>query len=601
MPYRYEKNGEVTDLVIDGFENGLADSALEGIADMRNLNPYYLPKATYVNYQRQLVSTPVDSKTATFTNTSANISTTLNVQKGDTVTFGSTVGNFTSGTKYWVVTSSAGVVTLSATIGGSAQVANAGGTATGTTYVMRPAYYGDTDNRGNFYVLDVAGNLWSNEKATTFSNSSPLYMTIIHWGTISSSGNNAQVQGLVYFVGCVIVINNNGSLDAYIAGSSIGSGYTASFNSYGANSVTAGATHYSIVNSDGIAYICNGSINFTVGGNAYNLATLSATASGDPTAITLSQTSFATFPEPQVYLSQLQFQLVVCGKKTLYFWTPPSTGFSSYLPITEDISSVTNIQNTLYILAGTKGSIYVCNGYSISLLKKIPDSMTDLNDPAWVFGGATPHRGKLIFGACNINQISSGTPVFGIFSLNIETNILNFENINSCGATIVKDASGFISNAWLLFDLNTIQTAVNESYDNYLSIWYNSPSGGADASDPQSDVPPFSSPPIPYSNYEPYFVTDLIPVGTALNPKTFQGQIEYKLTRPIVAGESLKIYYRTALGQAWTLIWTSTATGQISESNPTNFQQSQYIQFQVSFACVTSGSSFLPLSELRVR
>ena len=54
MAHRWEKEqGGIQALVIDGWQNGIADSPYGGIANIRNLNTSYYPGVAYVNYKRQ--------------------------------------------------------------------------------------------------------------------------------------------------------------------------------------------------------------------------------------------------------------------------------------------------------------------------------------------------------------------------------------------------------------------------------------------------------------------------------------------------------------------------------------------------------------------
>lgn len=72
MAYRYEKNpitGE-SELVIDGWERGIADSPYGGLASIKNFNISYLPGAVYPNYKRLPAST--SGGTGTFTTYTTN-------------------------------------------------------------------------------------------------------------------------------------------------------------------------------------------------------------------------------------------------------------------------------------------------------------------------------------------------------------------------------------------------------------------------------------------------------------------------------------------------------------------------------------------------
>src|SRR4051812_25820002 len=54
MAYRYEKNQNAEyDLVIDGWEKGIAASPFKGIGNIRNLNVKYYEGVAYVSYKRQ--------------------------------------------------------------------------------------------------------------------------------------------------------------------------------------------------------------------------------------------------------------------------------------------------------------------------------------------------------------------------------------------------------------------------------------------------------------------------------------------------------------------------------------------------------------------
>src|SRR5258707_1165664 len=56
MAYSIEDTDTGQDLVIEGWEKGIASSPYLGIANIRNLNTSYYPGAAYVNYRRQAVT-----------------------------------------------------------------------------------------------------------------------------------------------------------------------------------------------------------------------------------------------------------------------------------------------------------------------------------------------------------------------------------------------------------------------------------------------------------------------------------------------------------------------------------------------------------------
>ena len=76
MAYRYDTSESGNkDLVIDGWETGIATSPYKGIANIRNLNTSYYPGVAYVNYARQastLTNTGVFFAGTNSTNVSGN-------------------------------------------------------------------------------------------------------------------------------------------------------------------------------------------------------------------------------------------------------------------------------------------------------------------------------------------------------------------------------------------------------------------------------------------------------------------------------------------------------------------------------------------------
>lgn len=53
MAYLYENTTTGTDLIINGFENGIADSPFNGIGNIQNMNVSYINGIAYVNYKRR--------------------------------------------------------------------------------------------------------------------------------------------------------------------------------------------------------------------------------------------------------------------------------------------------------------------------------------------------------------------------------------------------------------------------------------------------------------------------------------------------------------------------------------------------------------------
>ena len=340
--------------------------------------------------------------------------------------------------------------------------------------------------------------------------------------------------------------------------------------------------------NDGNLYFCNGS-------NVGALAEIPGFAFSKYSMLTATL-NYSALGLPQyetaVWLEDLQTNLLVAGNKHIYPWDRVSTSWATPMPITEQIVSIVNMTNVIFVFAGEKGNIYVTNGYSISLLKKIPDSMFNLIDPLLQWGGYMTHRNKLYFQvfASTNNGVGVASAIFSldVIPAQLPTELdtsgsLTVENQNSFGYTPV---AGYGPKG-LLMDYG------GNDYDSYFSAWFNDSAGGVDYNTTTL-----------YQDNEPLIETDLIPVGTFLEQCTFEN-VEYKLDQPLANGDSITLYYRESLSSSYTLIGTTTATSDsttqvLSDNFNSNVINSQWVQFKVTFACAASGSSFIRLREIRL-
>jgi hypothetical protein len=344
-----------------------------------------------------------------------------------------------------------------------------------------------------------------------------------------------------------------------------------------------------ISKNDGNLYFCNGS----------NVATLAI----PPFAI-FDKNNFSTFSvnaavlslsraETTTCLTELRNQLLVASNFNIYPWDRFSSQPQNPIPMQEQISSMINILNNVYVFAGNKGNIYLSNGYSVSPFKKMPDFIAGVIDPSWTWGGVMSHRLKLWFQALATNS-QTGAPILaGIFSLGLvggngvsqETSgTLNMEAQNSFGLV-----SSTTTAPGLLIDNNS--TALN--YDNYYSAWSNGASsvGGIDFNDTTL-----------WSSNEPTIETDIIPIGTAVNPKTFSSA-EFKLDQPMKSGDSISLYARQSLSDTYQLIGITTTAVLSNFLQPIGFEKWQWIQFKATASCnaTATSSSFIRIRELRIR
>lgn len=578
MSYKFEKqpNGDY-DLVINGFEKGIADSPYQGIANIRNLNIKYYEGVAYVNYKRQAATVTGGTmvRPAYATQSQAGI-IYISDENGqifkqsalDSSTFallGSNPGGGNLGLQFWNNyllafastkihicgdgTGDAGVTSGNWNTGGSSTgvwpIQNATLTLTGT-----PAA-GDTSATISTYN-DAHGDaraFWNGPTGTykTTMGGQSVYATL--------------TQGVASFSWFPALNASAGSSSATVAGVS--------------------GAHASLVSiNDGNLYFCNTS---NIG--SLQLNPNQVFSKGNMLTFTFNSAALALPPtETAGSLVELRNQLLTATTNKIYPWDRISTSWLNPIPMTEQPYGMINILNNIYIFAGNKGNIYISNGYSVERYKKLPDGILGVIDPQWQWGGIMTHRQKLFFQAFASNSQSGTGLLAGIFSIDLDSGALNMEHQNSFGVV-----SATTTSPGLLID--NPQSAL--AYDNFYSAWSNGAAGAGGVDYNNTTL---------YSANEPLIETDLIAVGTFAQSKTFKS-MEFKLDQPMQSGDSITIYARNSLSDTYTQVGTTTTAVLSDFYQPINFQKNQWVQFKITMSCnvTATSSSFNRLREIRIR
>lgn len=588
MSYKFEQNqnGEM-DLVIDGWENGIADSPFKGIGNIRNLNIKYYEGVAYVNYKRKACTISggtmklprfacqspagviyISDEDSQIWKQSAVNSSTFNL-------LGSNPGTGNLGLQFWNNylfafgsqrldicgdgTGDAGVTSSNWNTGAGTNgvwpIKNATITLTGTPSA------GDTTATISTYT-DAQGNpraFWNGPTGT---------YRILFNGVVSSVlASLTQGSATINFTPALP--NSAGSSSATI------------------NPIPSSSFHYSLVSiNDGNLYFCNGSDVGSI--NLLPFQTFDKTKMNGQN-FTFNQAALALPPtETTVCLSELRNNLMIASYQKIYPWDRFSPQWQNPIPMQEQINSMINILNNLYVFAGNKGNIYISNGYNAQRFRKMPDYIAGVIDPSWNWMatgmGLMSHRQKLFFMALAKNSQTSSNVLEGIFSIDLDTGALNMEAQNSFGLN-----SATASAYGILIDNNSISL----NYDNYYSAWGSgaTDAGGIDYNDTTL-----------WSSDEPVIETDIIPIGTAVQPKTFSS-FEFKLDQPMQSGDSITVYARQSLSDTYTQVGTTTTAVLSDFYDKTPFQNWQWIQFKVAISCnsTATSSSFVPIREIRVR
>lgn len=592
MSYRYQKNpisGE-QEMIIDGFEKGIADSPYVGAQDIRNMNLISSPYQASVNFSMDGMTIPPTVSAVSWSAVGSTdvftVSDTTGWYNAMAITVNSSSGGGVStGRVYWVGDLSGATFKLyknPSLVSGQLLDVTADATGTLSSYTLSQPKYATTDFKGaqtspTYYyqfLIDSAGRVWwiYNKGGTTTNN-------LVYIG--NDTLTNASGNGIAIFHGYILVfrdstidylqaskidtINGNTDLDT-------GSGWV-----YGWQSVDTQANHQAITAQDDAVYWCNsgrvGSLLEVVG------ETFDPTDSG--TYVKNSNALDIPDGDTPTYIAELGTNLLIGGiRNYVYPWDRVSTSFSYPIILAESYTTrIVTSNSSSYIFAGTRGRIYITNGSNVDLFKKIPDGMVGYQDPYFTWKDASYWRNQLYFSfTVSDNAGNALNSTSGLWAIDLSSGVFRYTNQLSYG---------------------TYQGTTSLIFPNYLSL---TPEGNGlyagwvdGSSNPGLDIASSD----PYSNSESYIVTEIIPVGDFLHQRTFNN-FEFKLGRPMVSGESISLYQRENLTDSFTLIGTTTTTT-LSDKYDSNFQNVQWVQFKIITSSTDTTPSYVPLRQLIIR
>jgi hypothetical protein len=283
-----------------------------------------------------------------------------------------------------------------------------------------------------------------------------------------------------------------------------------------------------------------------------------------------------------ISIGQLGTNLLVGGRQNyIYPWDRISTSFYYPLVCSENyISKIITSNSTAYIFAGNRGRIYQTNGSNIEIFKKVPDSITGEVEPYFSWGDAIYWKNQLYFSfSATTNAGVTVSTVAGVWAIDLPTGAFRYTN---------KLSYDSYSGTTTVLVQNIISSS--PAGGGFYIGWVNSGTYGVDTTSST-----------PYTGGQATIDMDLIPVGTFLTKKTFQNA-EWKLSTPLVSGESISIYYRQNINEAFALLGTTTTAGFLSDQPyPVTFEMGQWIQLRAVLTSTASSPSYVRLRELRLR
>jgi len=595
-------------IVIDGYEKGIADNPFDGIADEKNVNIISVPGEASVNFATQAKSITIS--TTFVVDSSDSGADTIHfaavglLEGGMAITFATTptIGGINGGQTYWLGGISAGNAQLYnkpfLTGANLVDITGASGTGVVSVYNMGKPKYFQVDGANNYWMVDNLGQVWTTAVTAGANN---------YWvftGNKSPSFGAYDGNGLLYFeasdgTGYLFLFNNSSIDYTKTATTVIGwnyqwqpqtspstpLGYAGTPSSILKTPVGTQNSHEALVSPDGAAYFVDA--NWI--GKWYQT---DPNTPFDPlTKATFTYSTFQILPttDRAQCLAVLGNNIMIGGVlNVIYPWDGFSTKFQYPLFLAENgVYKLHTVNTNTFIFCGNRGRIYVTNGSQAQLYKKIPDHISGTVEPYFTWGGVGSTKNQLYFSALVTANASGNTeyPYYGgIWAIDMDTKAMRLVNKLSYG-TYAGYASAFTP--IVPGRVNPANPAGTGFYAGWQSA-LQSATYGVDTT--------IST---PYTGSQTVIESDLIPIGTWQKPRQLS-QVEYRLTKPMVSGESVVIKYRLDFSQAWTSLLSDSTVGNFSNSAVCGFDNAQWLQFQITLNSTGTNPSFTRLKEIRV-
>lgn len=622
MSYKLEGK----DIVISGFEKGIADSPYQGIGDMRNTNIVSIPEEASVEFKMSSATLPPALNAIAY---SADAVTDLLTWAGATPTLyngcaivlaGNTATGLSNGIVYYVEVISATTFKLHLPIdlGSAAVNITVNGTGTFTVYqygnqrglspTNAPKAYA-VDHRAlngssnGIYLTDSSNYAWGLFPVAIGSTPTIPANSLVFLGNIGGAGASSAIgTGVAVWKGYLFIFWASGVDIAKINDLFFGSGPAAtwSYSWWGISITRVNTRISSLVGQDDAIYIANGSgvsSILEVAGSTFN-PTNAATYTRTVVALALPSGDIA------VSLAELGTNLLVGGVLTyVYPWDRVSPSFNYPIVVPEAfISNIIGTNQNAYVFAGNRGRIYITNGSNIDLYRKVPDYITGIVTPYIRWNDASYSRNQLYFTLTATNNADTVlTTTNGAWAIDLTSDALRLVN--------KVTSSGYSGSSTMVVEMPPPSSTTVTDQPNGTGLvlgWTVSTTYGIDVGSTA-----------PYDSFESYLELDMIPTGTYLDPFT-PSQVEWKMSYPLGGGgtaETIRLSYRTNLGDSFTTLGTTTATGTsvvgsdtgtstgvaVSDYYRTSFQKAQWVQLKVEMSSNATTPTYCRLTEIRIR
>ena len=597
------------DIIVNGFQNGIAESPYSGITDIRNMNLISVPGEASINFSTSQTSSVSASGTMTSSSgTTLTLSNITNLDNGMAIYFtglSDASKGLSNNTPYWMGDLSGLTIKVYSDYSKTAVITTTASlTGTWASYNMATPKYFTTNNNANYYLVDSEGKVWSNTETTT-TNTYWTYTGNDHVDNahVPNTDPNASGNGIVYYQSSnsdgYVFVFRNATID-YFKVNALAIAWVYGWNYMNSSPNNAQGTasgfktpvgtlnpHEALLAPDNRVYFCDanwiGSFYETSAGTPFDPSVLAT--------YTPAQFNILPSSDTAQCLAWLGTNILIGGIfNVVYPWDRSSIHFSYPILLAErNIVKMVTVNTNTYCFVGNRGRIYITNGSQAQLWKKVPDHLSLTVEPYFTWRGVTSIKNQIYF---SFTVTKNDTAVYinnysGLWAVDVDTKALRMTNTLSYGAGSTTNPSG----AYALIPIADLNK--NPAGGGLYIGWASGASGIYGIDKTISTV---------YTGGEAYVISDMIPIGTLLKPSTSK-QLEYKLATPLLATETIELQVGSYLGGAFTSAGTTTGSASatiLSDNFPLPVQAQQWLLVKVISTGKASNPSYNRLTELRI-
>jgi len=573
------------ELVINNWQQGIAESPLVGFGDMRNVDLYSQVGALKSNAKLQSCNSvsPISNLTLTV-DTSTDIWTSSvahNMRTGTTIVISSTgslpsplstndrsyVINLTA-TTFKIANSLANALSntpLDITTAGSGTI-----TAAVTTIGRILHFASDPADSSKVYAQDNNNRIW-------YTTITPADVNNANWYWLAGNTASGTGNGLVIWKDYIFAFGST-VVDVTATSYAVTKTSTWSNNTW-FSGLQSTNSHHAIWGQDDILYFANkrfvGSVQETAGSDF--APGTGSTYSQNATALTLPENIISS------RLEELGVNLMVLGadqvNSYVFPWDRSSPTFNLPLRVPNAVSAFVTYNNTLYLFATDVLKIYKTNGSYMVEEEVFPQSWLGTSLSNVSIGAAAAYKGRLLFAVSQAGAALTGPN--GVYSYDLKTGALVMENGISTG------------NYYASVTINAL--FVPKQSGMYYVGWQDASTFGVDNNRLSGPGQAYTY----YSNYEPYVETQLYEIGTPQDTRQLQ-ELSLTFSNKLAATQGVRLSYRTNLTDSYTPIGTydfstlgavQTYAGNFSSTGSTHIQ----FKIELSDAAGTMGLLALKL------